>query len=245
MKYPVIGLSGSVYKDYNDIFVGYEKSYVMDAYVQSVKRAGGVPIVLPVIDSSEKIKEYANLIDGLILTGGHDVNPLIYGEEPDIKLTEILPRRDFLDYELIKYTTQLNKPILAICRGMQILNTYYGGTLYQDNSYCKTFHIKHSQVYTPDVPTHTIKIEPNSIMEKVFGSHATVNSFHHQSVKGLAEGFKITAEAKDGIIEAIEKNPSEQWCVGVQFHPEILSFKDEKMQELFNVFVKESGKELL
>jgi len=236
MKLPIIGISGTMMKDNNDMFEGYEKSYVMDDYVQAVLRAGAVPIVLPIIDSSEQINEYAKLIDGLILTGGHDVNPLIYGEEPDVKVTEILPKRDFLDYELIKYTTELDKPILAICRGMQILNTYHGGTLYQDNSYCKTFHIKHMQVHNPDVATHTIKIEPNSVLESVLGNHAVVNSFHHQSVKGLAEGFRITAESKDGIVEAIERN-SEQWCVGVQFHPEILSHKDDKMQALFNVFI--------
>lgn len=237
MKFPIIGISGTLMKDNNDLFEGYDKAYVMDDYVQAVLRSGAVPIVLPIIDDSEKIKEYANIIDGLILTGGHDVNPLIYGEEPDVKTTEILPKRDFLDYELIKYITELNKPILAICRGMQILNTYHGGTLYQDNSYCKTFNIKHMQVHNPDVATHTIMIDNQSILNGVLGSLATVNSFHHQSVKDLANGFKIVARAKDYIVEAIEKE-DEQWCVGVQFHPEILSSHDKKMQALFDLFIE-------
>lgn len=239
MKLPIIGISGTLMKDNNDLFEGYEKAYVMDDYVQAVLRSGAVPIVLPIIKDSEKIKEYAKIIDGLILTGGHDVNPLLYGEEPDVKTTEILPKRDFLDYELIKHITALNKPILAVCRGMQILNTYHGGTLYQDNSYCKTFHIKHMQNGNPDVATHTIMIEPNSILESALGNHTTVNSFHHQSVKELANGFKIVATSKDGIVEAIEKD-DDQWCLGVQFHPEIMSHHDNKMQILFDLLIEAS-----
>ncbi len=239
MKIPIIGISGALMKDNNDLFEGYEKAYVMDDYVQAVLRSGAVPIVLPIIKDSEKIKEYARIIDGLILTGGHDVNPLIYGEEPDVKTKELSPKRDFLDFKLIKYITELKKPILAVCRGMQILNTYHGGTLYQDNSYCKTFHIKHMQNGNPDVATHTIMIEPKTILESVLGNHTTVNSFHHQSVKELADGFKIVATSKDGIIEAIEKN-DDQWCLGVQFHPEILSTDDNKMQALFDKFVEAS-----
>lgn len=238
MKTPIIGISGSIMKDSGGMFPGYGRAYVNDDYVQAVFRAGAIPIILPIMQDEEKIKELIGKIDGLILSGGHDVNPLLYSEEPDIKTTEIFPERDTFDFALIKYAKLEKKPILGICRGMQILNTYHGGSNYQDNSYCETAYIKHWQGHTPNLATHTALVESGSRLEDILGTEILVNSFHHQSLKKIGNGFKIAAKAKDGIIEAIESD-NEHWCLGLQFHPEMMAATEQKMQEIFNLFVNQ------
>lgn len=237
MKKPIIGLSGSIIVETDGMFPGYRRSFVNEDYIQAVIRAGGVPLLLPITSDLSLAEDMIAHIDGLILTGGHDVNPIMYNEEPDILLSEILPERDFFDAALIKYADANNIPILGICRGMQLINIHYGGTLYQDNSRCDTSNIKHSQGHSPSMATHTLFSEKNSFIHGVLGDSYLVNSFHHQSVKDLANGFKITAKAKDGMIEAIERIDS-NWCVGLQFHPEMMASTNSDMQHIFNAFVE-------
>ncbi len=193
-------------------------------YVNAVKKAGGVPLVIPMTTDDRQIDAILDVIDALIMTGGEDIAPLKYfGEEPHPNLGEVVPERDAFDIKLIQKAVAKGIPVLGICRGVQALNVAFGGTLYQDiPTQVPTYSIQHSQDAPGSVGTHSIAIDKNSVLYKQLGvEKIAVNSFHHQAVKDVAPGFKVTAKSKDGIVEAIEKidNPK-VW--GVQFHPEIL-----------------------
>lgn len=235
MKKAIIGISASMIFDSSDSrFLGYARSYVNDDYIQSVTRSGAVPITLPIVDSDEEVKAQVDLIDALILMGGQDVDPYLYGEETDKKHGMIYPRRDRFDYKLIKYAFEKGIPILGICRGHQILNVYFGGSLYQDLSYFSPDVLQHVQQACSYEATQTIQIEKNSILQRIIGDTKRVNSFHHLAVKDLADNFVVTARTKDGVVEAIEYQGDERYILGVQFHPEMMSSRDEDMQAIFN-----------
>ena len=193
-------------------------------YVNAVRKAGGVPLVIPMTTDEKEIDAILNVIDALIMTGGEDISPLEYfGEEPHPNLGEVVPARDAFDILLIRKAVAKGIPVLGICRGVQALNVAFGGTLYQDiPTQVPTYSIQHSQDAPGSLGTHTAIIDKNSALYKQIGKEQiAVNSFHHQAVKDVAPGFKATAKSKDGVIEAIEmvKNPK-VW--GVQFHPEHL-----------------------
>lgn len=238
-KKPIIGISGSIIIDQGGRFPGYKRSYVNDDYIQSVINAGGIPFIIPVNSDMNVIKQQIEQLDGLILSGGHDVNPLLYGEEPTTKQGTIFPERDQFDQQLIRTAVALDKPAFAICRGIQILNATFGGTMYQDLSYIEDSYIKHDQYAGPSLASHTVSVEEGSYIHKVFGSTVMTNSFHHQAIKDVAPGFKVTARAKDGVIEAIEKEGN-GIVIGVQWHPEMMTKDHEKMAELFKVFIEAS-----
>ena len=176
----------------------------------------------------------------MVLSGGRDVDPHFYGEEPLEKLEAIFPERDVHETALIKAATDLKKPIFAICRGMQILNVVYGGTLYQDISYAPGEHIKHYQIGTPYQATHSIKIDKSSTLFRMADKLEVerVNSFHHQALKKLADGLKVVATAPDGIIEAVEgTNEDGMFILGVQFHPEMMYDKSTFARSMFKRFI--------
>lgn len=238
MKRPVIGISGNRMLDTENGFIGRPRSYVSDDYIRSVISAGGIPLILPIVSEEAVVRAQAELIDGLILSGGQDIQPHLWGEEPHRDIEELLPPRDDFDMLLIQYMTLLKKPILGICRGEQILNAVHGGTLYQDLSHKEECYIKHRQQCSADIATHQIEVYKGSWLYEVLGERTWVNSYHHQAVKEVGKGFKVSAVSKDGVIEAIEKI-DESWIVGVQWHPEILSGRYPDMQRLFDQFVAE------
>lgn len=239
---PIIGISGSIIVDSSGNFPGYERAYVNNDYVESVIRAGGVPYIIPVTDDEELIKEYTKNIDCLILSGGHDVNPLLWEEEPIKELGETFPKRDRFEFLLIENMLEEEKPILGICRGEQILNVYFGGTLYQDLSLKKGSNIRHNQKLKPDLETHTVEIEKESLLYEILKKDKIlVNSFHHMAIKDVAVGMKVTAFSKDSVIEGIEMR--EKNILAIQWHPEMLSKTNGLMQRLFNYFVSISNKE--
>nr|WP_099192408.1 gamma-glutamyl-gamma-aminobutyrate hydrolase family protein [Tepidibacter mesophilus] len=240
-KRPIIGISGSMMIDSGGMFPGYERSYVNNDYIQSVIRAGGIPFIIPMGECDEVIKQQVETIDGLILSGGHDVDSLLYNEEPTQKLGEIYPKRDEFDYRLIEYAMGKDIPILGICRGMQILNVANGGSLYQDLSFIDGCYIKHWQGNQSDVATHNVDVEKGSKLSSIIGNTFKVNSFHHLAVKDVAKGFNVCARAKDGVIEAIEKD-GDTFVVGFQWHPEMMSKNNSKMQGIFKRLVEESKK---
>ena len=247
MKKPLIGISGSTTHLENGLFAGYKRSSLDQSYIDSVIRAGGVPYVLPFNTDDEIIEEMVKNVDAIILSGGNDVFPLLYGEEPKEKLGEIFPDRDHFDTVLIKTAEKLKKPILGICRGHQLINVVFGGTLHQDLSYAENISIKHFQKAKWNVFTHSISINKNSFLNNIFESGiGFVNSFHHQIINKIAPGFKPIAKSSDGVIEAIENLSTQNLILGIQWHPEMMTATDEYAHKIFLKFidyVKDKSKE--
>lgn len=240
---PIIGISGSILQDASGLFPGYARAYVNDDYVQAVIASGGIPLIIPFNQDQTIVQAQIDLIDGLLLSGGHDVYPHNYNEEPHRLLGDVFPARDTFDFELVKYSEARQIPILGICRGAQLLNVYHGGSLYQDLSEVPNPDVlKHFQNQTPTLLSHTIKLTPETILATIFATDALrVNSFHHQVIHTVAPCFKVSAVALDGVVEAIE-HEHYPWQVGVQWHPEMLHATNEKMKDLFSTFVAQAQK---
>lgn len=232
---PIIGIS-STWGEGNSVSAPL-------TYVEAVIRAGGVPMVIPLLHDTTLLVAILERVDGVIMTGGEDIDPLKwYGEEPLPALGAIVPERDSFDITLIRMAVGRNIPLLGICRGMQLLNVAFGGSLIQDiPSQVKGSNIKHSQRAPSYYGTHTISITKGSLLAKKIGKEsAVVNSFHHQAVKNVAPGFFVTAIAPDGVVEAIEKRGSDR-VFGVQFHPEAITAKgDETFIGLFKHLIEEA-----
>lgn len=239
MKRPVIGICsrltlGGYSSSDNNIPV--EKDGISCEYTHSVYDAGGLPIVLPLICDEDLIDAYISKLDGLLVPGGEDVNPLTYGEEPLALQGFAMQELDDFDLICIKKAFERKIPIFGICRGIQIINTVFGGTLYQDISYNKECFVKHRQLARRYYPNHTVNIEKDSKLYNVLGDVVVTNSYHHQAVKDIAPGFKATARAKDGIIEGLEYE-GDQFVMAVQWHPEMMYPKHENMRKLFSYFI--------
>jgi putative glutamine amidotransferase len=232
-KKPVIGISGSLFKTLVSTSV---KSYVNEYYIDAVTDGGGIPLILPVTDDAGIVSGMLSVVDGLILSGGADVNPLSYGEEPHPSLEMVMPRRDAFESELLKLATEQKMPVLGICRGEQFINVYFGGTLYQDIHDMTDSNVKHRQLGNRELGTHTVDIKKDSWLYKVLGNKVVTNSFHHQAVKDIAPGFEIVARSKDGGVEAIEKLEG-SFCVAVQWHPEMMQKRYPVMLKIFRAFI--------
>ncbi|PWK16420.1 gamma-glutamyl-gamma-aminobutyrate hydrolase family protein [Tumebacillus permanentifrigoris] len=229
---PIIGLTSTLVK-LSELSEGV---YVHQDYYRGIEKCGGLPLVLPLTEP-ELFQRYLDFCDGVIFTGGEDVDPQHYGAEPHPQLGPILPHRDRVEVEAARYVHQLDKPLLAICRGAQVLNVALGGTLYQDLPSELPHALQHLQKAARGVDSHFIHVEPNSRLHRVFGhDKVRVNSFHHQAVRDLAPGLVVSAKASDGVIEAIE-DPNSTYTLGVQWHPESMWDSDDNMLKLFQDFV--------
>ncbi|HHQ5666825.1 TPA: gamma-glutamyl-gamma-aminobutyrate hydrolase family protein [Clostridioides difficile] len=241
-KYPIIGISGNLLIDEGGMFPGYERAYVNNDYIQSVVMCKAIPYIVPIVYDDEIIKEQVSNIDALILSGGQDVNPLIWKEEPHNKLGAISPKRDSFDMKLLKHALDMKKPVLGICRGEQIINVTEGGSLYQDLSLIEGAYIKHNQQHLSNVPAHTVQIKEGTKLYEILGEkEVLVNSFHHLVVNKVAPGYIVSATSKDGLIEAIEKEGSE-FVIGIQWHPEMMTRDYDNMKKIFMAIVKEASK---
>ena len=227
---PVIGLTGN-FRD--------SDCTLAEGYYQSILKAGGTPFIIPCYDDTDALINTLKHLDGILLTGGADINPLFLGEEPIKELHGINPRRDRQELLLTKLAADRQIPILGICRGIQTMNAAFGGPLLQDiHVQMEGTRIKHSQDLERSYASHTVSIEEGSLLHELFGTDTiAVNSFHHQAVKELADGFVISARSiPDDVVEAIEL-PGERFVVGVQWHPEELTAREEAA-ELFRRFVR-------
>ena len=209
-----------------------------ETYLMALQNAGTDPVILPVYDDEEALSRYVQLCDGFVLPGGIDVNPLTYGEDPHPRLQGNRLDFDECELRLIPLILASKKPLLGICRDCQILNVAFGGTLYQDIVSQHEGALGHSQTEIRlGAPCHRIKIEEGSVLAELYGSELLVNSFHHQAVKDLGKGLKVTARAYDGIIEAYEA-PEYPFVLGVQWHPEQETNADRKaVLPIFRKFV--------
>ena len=213
--------------------INNERQYVSDAYIQAIKSVGGTPLILPLVKSKTLINDYVELCDGFLFCGGGDITPLLFGQEPltDTGKTDIT--LDLFQIRLMKEILETDKPILAICRGMQVLNIACGGTIYQDLSLASFETINHMQksLSRKDV-SHKIIMEPGTILHRLIGKFAFTNSFHHQAIHHIGKGLIVSGFTGDGIIEGIEM-PSHTFVVGVQWHPENMLKSNSNMKQLF------------
>ena len=228
---PIIGLTHSIQSD--------EKKLMMPlSYANSIQAAGGVPVLLPITRDAEVIAAYAGMVDGVLFSGGEDVDPQFYGEDQLWACGDVLPFRD--DFELLLLRELLakhpEKPVLGVCRGEQVLNVALGGTLYQDLKSQLPGCLAHQQHQIAPYTSHRISIEAGSKLHAIYGDTTiAVNSFHHQAVKELAPGFRATAFAPDGVVEAIEGETLP--VAAVQFHPENYTARYDEFAALFAEFV--------
>ncbi|MBI1873064.1 MAG: gamma-glutamyl-gamma-aminobutyrate hydrolase family protein [Acidobacteria bacterium] len=216
--------------------VGITRCSRLGDYVESIKKAGGSPIVL---DYDADPGRVIDAIDGLVLTGGVDVDPSRYGESPH-PATEIDDARDAFEFGIAERALARDLPVLAICRGMQLLNVAAGGDLVQDIPSQFSTPLDHTVDSSPDAVAHKVRIERGSLLARIVTNPAHletcgVNSRHHQSVRRVAPGFSVSATSPDGVIEGIESRDA-SFCVGVQWHPENFHRTGE-FDSLFESFV--------
>lgn len=218
-------------------FVEGSKQFVSNAYIQSVRYSGGIPIVLPLIRSDHMIENYVSLCDGFLFCGGNDITPLLFGQEPKNGNGKTNITLDLFQIRLMKHVLKTGKPVLAICRGMQVYNVACGGSIYQDISLQPGEHLDHmQQSFERSEVSHKIKVERGSQLKKYIGSNLYVNSYHHQTIDRPGEKLTVCARASDNTIEALEM-PEHKFAIGVQWHPECMYRESPEMRELFGEFV--------
>jgi putative glutamine amidotransferase len=203
---------------------GFTQIAVTEAYVQSVSAAGGTPLLIPLGLPGEAYPELLNHFDGIIFTGGGDVQPERYGSQPNSLVGEVDPDRDRVEVNLLQDSLKTGKPFLGICRGLQLINVAMGGSLYEDLQTQRPQTQRHQ--YFPEKPrsylAHIVQIESESRLAGILGKAQTeVNSMHHQGIRQLASGLWASAYAPDGVIEAFEL-PDHPFGLAVQWHPEWL-----------------------
>lgn len=237
---PLIAVTAGEITDYHYPWapVAYGKAHT---YTDSITNAGGVPILMPLIDDKKKLRRLYDACDGILLTGGNDIDPIAYKAKPSERTSNTSPRRDTQEFQLIEWALEDNKPILGICRGMQLINVHQGGSLYQhigDDLPHANNHEESAHKEDFNHLAHTLTIDEDSKLAKVLGvTTLPTNGLHHQAVCDLGEGLVATAHAEDGIIEAIEM-PSRRFVVAVQSHPEALeSGAEPRWRKLFEAFV--------
>ena len=240
MKKPVIGITAGTMVHDDPVFFGCSSDYVHEEYVRAVQEAGGVPILLPITAERAVVQAQLELCDGVVLTGGHDVSPLLYGQEPHQNLTAVSDRRDRFDRYVCKLALQAELPVLGICRGCQILNIVCGGTLHQDLPTLESSFVQHLQAGHPGQGSHTVAVDSQSVLAPILGETAVVNSLHHQAIDRVADGFLTAATAKDGVVEAIERQGG-SFALGVQFHPEMLAPTRAEMLRIFGLLIDSCG----
>ncbi|GHU70955.1 gamma-glutamyl-gamma-aminobutyrate hydrolase [Clostridia bacterium] len=192
----------------------------LQVYIDALELIGAKPVLLPLITNEDEAEAAIQTITALVMTGGEDINPVLFGQEPDSMLETLNDARDLNDMLLLRAAIDADIPVLGTCRGMQVLNVLYGGTLYQDIPTMLDTSIKHRSDDEIDFVFHDITIETGTFVDQIMGgTKQYVNSWHHQAIKDLGKGLKVTAVSSDGIIEAVEL-PGYKFVLGIQFHPE-------------------------
>ncbi len=214
--------------------IGITRCHRIADYIEAVAASGAEPVVLEADHGPQGLLKY---LDGLVLSGGGDVDPALFGEAPHPAYSPAEEGRDAAEIALVHAALVSKTPVLAICRGIQVLNVAAGGTLVQDIPTEVRHSLAHRIDKHKDFPAHEVAVSPGSKLASLLGADASrpiveVNSRHHQAVKAVAPGFHVTAKAIDGVIEALESDDRSAFCVGVQWHPENFG-ADSRFRQLF------------
>lgn len=239
---PLIGISCGTFhdRDWCPPSFGHRQTYV-----DAILRAGGAPMLIPPVQDELILRELFSRLDGLLLAGGGDIEPARYGAEPHENLGTVDPLRDSAELPMARWAVAEGKPVLGICRGIQVINVALGGTLYQDLPSEVDGNLAHNLSYEREDWTllaHELRLSPDSRLRHLLGvERLLVNSLHHQAVREVAPGLRAVAWAPDGVIEAVE-GVGEGFVLGVQCHPEALQGgADPRWQAVFTAFVQNCG----
>jgi putative glutamine amidotransferase len=245
---PIIGIPTQTLQSIGGVSAEIPPSWVMSQrYILTLTDAGALPWMIPLVTDDETLRGIYESLDGVFLPGGADIDPVSYGTAPHPMCDKTDRDRDRVELALARWAIPDGKPLLGVCRGMQLVNVAAGGTLYQDLSAEYTNGIKHDYFpfggrgHTRDYLAHEIRIVDGSRLARLFGpAPIKVNSMHHQGVRDLGANLDATAYAPDGLVEALEGTGS-SYLLGVQWHPEALTEKDEATRRLFAEFVEAAG----
>ena len=217
-----------------------DEPYMRPAFLKAVRHAGGIPVILPLDLTEADLAQLLEGADAVLFTGGPDVHPFFFGEETQAHCGNVCLRRDELELALLRLAMEAKKPILGVCRGVQILNIGLGGDIYQDipSQFKEEFPIAHTQPFAYDIPSHTVSVTPGTLLARIAqNSVIKVNSMHHQAVRRVAPGLTASGHAPGGLVECVEK-PDYPFFIGVQWHPEYLWEQDEAAARVFGMFVE-------
>jgi putative glutamine amidotransferase len=238
LKKPIIGVPVNVLVEKAGLFPGMVRVSANQDYLRCLELAGALPVLLPIVGAEEDIAAQLALVDGLLFTGGADLSPLTYGEEPAQGLDEVFPDMDAHQLALAKAARKVALPMLGICRGLQVLNVAFGGTLHQDLDRLPRPLQQHFQKGRRHVVSHSVDVMEGTVLLDLLGQVTLLtNSFHHQAVKDLAPGLRRSAHARDGVIEGLEAI-DDSFVLGVQWHPEGMAELDPSMLRLFRGLVR-------
>lgn len=231
---PVIGVTAIPRREVRAAFGALPHETVPELYLDMLYRAGGAPLVIPA--HGRHPEGILDRLDGLLLTGGGDVDPALYAHPPRPETTGVDPDRDTLEARLVSLAVERDTPILAICRGIQILNVALGGTLIQDIAAQVSGSTNHWDLEHWNEPSHPVRVEGGSALHGLVGEEVSVNSIHHQAVDRLGSGLRAVGWAPDGVVEAVEAAEL-RFCMGLQWHPECLGPADPGFR-VFESFVR-------
>lgn len=239
---PLIGITTQTLQAIDGIPEGLPQSVVMNQrYYHAAAMAGAAPVLIPLLDDLDALRAIYERMDGILIPGGVDIDPAAFGETPHEKLGRIDPARDRVEIQLAKWAVEEEKPILGLCRGLQVINVALGGTLYQDLEAEYPNAIKHDYFpnygFERDYLAHDVALVTGSRLHHAIEcKQIPVNSMHHQGIKVLAGALAPSATAPDGLIEAVESTDG-NFVVGVQWHPEVFEATDPNTQQLFEAFL--------
>lgn len=245
---PTIGVTTQTLQAIDGIPAGLPSSVVMNQrYYEAVADVGAAPVLIPLLDDLEALRATYEACAGILIPGGVDMDPATYGEAPHEKLGRVDPDRDRVELQLTRWAIEDRKPLLGLCRGLQVINVAAGGSLWQDLEAQYEGAIRHD--YFPNYGfdrahlSHAVSVRPSSRLRALVEvDDLPVNSMHHQGVKHLGRGLVASAHAADGLVEAVE-SANGHWMIGVQWHPEVFEADDPHTRELFRSFVRAAQQE--
>lgn len=213
-----------------------ESIWMLPGYLDGILQAGGVPFIFPFLENKEDIICLCEMCDGFLLTGGHDVSPVLYGEKP-LDNVEAFEKRDCMEKTVLAYAIEKDKPLLGICRGIQFMNVALGGTLYQDLPTQYASKTEHHMTAPYDRVCHMVSIVKDTPLYELMGlDEMGVNSYHHQAVKDLADDLRVMAVSEDNLVEGVYM-PGKKFIWALQWHPEFAFKTDVKCKKIFEKFV--------